>query len=157
MARIVLTDVEVLLADGNTAPVAPTHSIGQYISSVTINTPEDVVETTAFGPVGARTRTSGLKDHSIALEFHNDFASGAMEQIIDGIGIGQLANIIIKPTSAAVSATNPAYKADNSGSGASKAGQVLVAEWTPLNGAVGELSTVSVTWPVSGQITRATA
>ena len=157
MARIVLTDVEVLLADGNTAPVAPTHSIGEYIASVTINTPEDVVETTAFGPVGARTRTSGLKDHSIALEFHNDFASGAMEQVIAGIGIGQLANIIIKPTSSAVSATNPAYKADNSGSGASKAGQVLVAEWTPLNGAVGELSTVSVTWPVSGQITRATA
>jgi hypothetical protein len=129
----------------------------QYIASVTISTPEDVVETTAFGPVGARTRTSGLKDHSIALEFHNDFASGAMEDIIDGIGIGQLANIIIKPTSAAVSATNPAYKADDSGSGATKAGQVLISEWTPLNGAVGELSTVSVTWPVSGQIVRATS
>jgi hypothetical protein len=116
-----------------------------------------VVETTAFGPVGARTRTSGLKDHSIALEFHNDFASGAMEEIIDAIGIGQLANIIIKPTSAAVSATNPAYKADDSGSGATQAGQVLISEWTPLNGAVGELSTVSVTWPVSGQVVRATS
>jgi hypothetical protein len=157
MARIVLTDVDVLLADGNTPPVDPTHSIGQYIASITISTPEDVVETTAFGPVGARTRTSGLKDHSIALEFHNDFASGAMEDIIDGIGIGQLANIIIKPTSAAVSATNPAYKADDSGSGATQAGQVLISEWTPLNGAVGELSTVSVTWPVSGQVLRATS
>jgi len=80
-----------------------------------------------------------------------------MEQIIDGIGIGQLANIVIKPTSAAVSVTNPAYKADASGSGATKAGQVLISEWTPLNGAVGELSTVSVTWPVSGQIVRVTA
>lgn len=153
MARIVLTDVDVKLW----ATSGPTGDIGEYISSVTINTPEDVVETTAFGPVGARTRTSGLKDHSIALEFHNDFASGAMEQIIDGIGIGQLANIVIKPTSAAVSVTNPAYKADASGSGATKAGQVLISEWTPLNGAVGELSTVSVTWPVSGQIVRATA
>ena len=148
MARIVLTDVDVEL---NGQP------IGEYISSVTINTPEDVVETTAFGPVGARTRTSGLKDHSVALEFHNDFASGAMESIIDGIGIGQLTNLVIKPTSAAISSTNPAYRADNSGSGATKAGQVLVSEWTPLNGAVGELSTVSVTWPVSGQIVRATA
>ena len=153
MARIVLTDVDVKLY----ATAGPTGDIGQYIASVTISTPEDVVETTAFGPVGARTRTSGLKDHSIALEFHNDFASGAMEEIIDGIGIGQLANIVIKPTSAAVSLTNPAYKADNSGSGATKAGQVLISEWTPLNGAVGELSTVSVTWPVSGQIVRATS
>lgn len=153
MARIVLTDVDVKLW----ASSGPTGDIGEYISSVTINTPEDVVETTAFGPVGARTRTSGLKDHSIALEFHNDFASGAMEQIIDAIGIGQLANIVIKPTSAVVGPTNPAYKADASGSGATKAGQVLISEWTPLNGAVGELSTVSVTWPVSGQIVRVTA
>jgi len=147
MARIVLTDVDVEL---NGQP------IGEYISSVTINTPEDVVETTAFGPVGARTRTSGLKDHSVALEFHNDFASGAMESIIDGIGIGQLTNLVIKPTSAAISSTNPAYRADGSGSGATKAGQVLVSEWTPLNGAVGELSTVSVTWPISGQIVKDT-
>jgi len=147
MARIVLTDVDVEL---NGQP------IGEYISSVTINTPEDVVETTAFGPVGARTRTSGLKDHSVALEFHNDFASGAMESIIDTIGIGQLTNLVIKPTSAAISSTNPAYRADGSGSGATKAGQVLVSEWTPLNGAVGELSTVSVTWPISGQIVKDT-
>ena len=155
MARIVLTDVEVLIDDAATTP--PVNNISEYISSVTINTPEDVVETTAFGPVGERTRTSGLKDHSITLEFHNDFASGALESIIDGIGIGQLANIQVKPTSAAVSATNPAYKADNSGSGATKAGQVLISEWTPLNGAVGELATVSVTWPVSGQIVKATS
>ena len=147
MARIVLTDVDVEL---NGQP------IGEYISSVTLNTPEDVVETTAFGPVGARTRTSGLKDHSVALEFHNDFASGAMEQIIDTIGIGQLTNLVVKPTSAAISTTNPAYRADGSGSGATKAGQVLISEWTPLNGAVGELSTVSVTWPISGQIVKDT-
>ena len=147
MARIVLTDVDVEL---NGSP------IGEYIASVTLSTPEDVVETTAFGPVGARTRTSGLKDHSVALEFHNDFASGAMESIIDTIGIGQLTNLVIKPTSAAISATNPAYRADGSGTGAAKAGQVLISEWTPLNGAVGELSTVSVTWPISGQIVKDT-
>jgi hypothetical protein len=147
MARIVLTDVDVEL---NGSP------IGEYIASVTLSTPEDVVETTAFGPVGARTRTSGLKDHSVALEFHNDFASGAMESIIDAIGIGQLTNLVIKPTSAAISTTNPAYRADNSGTGAAKAGQVLISEWTPLNGAVGELSTVSVTWPISGQIVKDT-
>lgn len=154
MARIVLTDVEVLISAASTGP---TVNYGEYITSVTLNTPSDVVETTAFGPVGARTRTSGLKDHSITFEFNNDFASGALEALVQGIGIGQLANVIIKPTSSAISGTNPAYKADGSGSGATKAGQVLISEWTPLNGAVGELATVSVTWPVSGQIVRATA
>lgn len=148
MARLVLTDAVVTLEATD---------ISQYVSSVTINTPEDVVETTGFGPTKSRTRTSGLRDHSVTLEFMNDFASGALEQLIDTIGIGELADFTIKPTSAAVSVTNPIYKADGSGSGATQAGQVLVSEWTPLNGAVGELATVSVTWPVSGQIVKATS
>lgn len=148
MARLVLTDAVVTLNATD---------ISQYVTSVTLNTPEDVVETTAFGPVGARTRTSGLKDHSITLELNNDFASGNLEAIIQGIGIGELASMTIKPTSAATSTSNPIYKADGTGTGAAQAGQVLISEWTPLNGAVGELATVSVTWPVSGQIVRATA
>jgi len=152
MARLVLTDAVVEI--GATAPLI---DISEYVTSVTLNTPEDVVETTAMSAVGARTRTSGLKDHSITLELNNDFASGALESVIQTIGIGNLANLTVKPTSAVVSATNPIYKADGSGTGAAKAGQVLVSEWTPLNGAVGELATVSVTWPVSGQIVRATA
>lgn len=148
MARLVLTDAVVTLNATD---------ISEYVTSVTLNTPEDVVETTAMSAVGARTRTSGLKDHSITLELNNDFASGALEAVIQGIGIGELASLTVKPTSAATSTTNPIYKADGSGSGATKAGQVLISEWTPLNGAVGELATVSVTWPVSGQIVRATS
>lgn len=148
MARLVLTDASIEL--GGT-------DISEYVASITLNTPEDVVETTAFGPVGARTRVSGLKDHSVSLEFHNDFASGALESVVQTIGIGNLTNLVVKPTSAATSTTNPAYLADNSGSGATKAGQVLISEWTPLNGAVGDLATVSVTWPISGQIVRATS
>lgn len=148
MARLVLTDAVVTLNATD---------ISEYVTSVTLNTPEDVVETTAMSAVGARTRVSGLKDHSITLELNNDFASGALEAVVQGIGIGELASLTVKPTSAATSTTNPIYKADGSGSGATKAGQVLISEWTPLNGAVGELATVSVTWPVSGQIVRATA
>lgn len=148
MARLVLTDAVVTLNATD---------ISEYVTSVTLNTPEDVVETTAMSAVGARTRVAGLKDHSITLELNNDFASGALEAVIDGIGIGSLTSLTVKPTSAVTSATNPIYKADGSGSGATKAGQVLLSEWTPLNGAVGELATVSVTWPVSGQIVKATA
>lgn len=148
MARLVLTDAVVTLNATD---------ISEYVTSVTLNTPEDVVETTAMSAVGARTRVSGLKDHSVTLELNNDFASGALEAVVQGIGIGELASLTVKPTSAATSVTNPIYKADGTGTGASKAGQVLISEWTPVNGAVGELATVSVTWPVSGQIVRATS
>jgi hypothetical protein len=148
MARLVLTDAVVTLNATD---------ISEYVTSVTLNTPEDVVETTAMSAVGARTRTSGLKDHSITLELNNDFASGALESVVSAIGIGELASLTVKPTSAAVSTTNPIYKADGTGTGATKAGQVLISEWTPINGAVGELATVSVTWPVNGQIVKATS
>ena len=60
-----------------------------------------------------------------------------------GMYTPQLANQILD---AAVSATNPSYTFS-----------VLVSEWTPLNGGVGELATASVTWPISGAITKATS
>jgi hypothetical protein len=31
----------------------------------------------------------------------------------------------------------------------------VISEWTPVNGAVGELASASVSWPVSGAITKA--
>jgi hypothetical protein len=48
--------------------------------------------------------------------------------------------------SGAVTTANPAYSFS-----------ALVSEWTPLNGSVGELATASVTWPISGVITKTTA
>ena len=60
--------------------------------------------------------------------------------------IGSTASIVIKPNGTAVGTANPSYTAT-----------VLVTEWTPVNGAVGELNTADVTWPISGTITKATA
>jgi methylmalonyl-CoA mutase len=34
--------------------------------------------------------------------------------------------------------------------------QVLISEWTPLNGAVGDIATAAVQWPISGDITKTT-
>jgi hypothetical protein len=130
MARIVLTDAVVTLNSVD---------LSSYVASVTLNTGQDVVETTAFSAQGARTRVAGLKDHSVTLEFHQDFDASAVEATIYPL-IGTETTLIVKPTSGAISATNPAY--------------LMVSEWTPINGAVGELSTASVTWPVSGQIVK---
>jgi hypothetical protein len=54
--------------------------------------------------------------------------------------------MIIKPVAGSTTATNPSYSFN-----------ALVSEWQPLSGAVGELATASVTWPVSGAITKATS
>ena len=54
--------------------------------------------------------------------------------------------MVIKQTSSAVSATNPSYTMT-----------CLINNITPVNGAVGDLSTQSVTWNVSGEILVASA
>jgi len=136
MARIVLTNAYVTV---NSVDVS------DHVASVTLNSSIDVVETTAFSTTAARTRIGGLADNSITLEFHQDYASGSIEATIYPL-LGTTTSVVVKPNGSTTSASNPAYTST-----------VLVSEWTPLNGAVGELATASVTWPVSGAITQTTA
>jgi hypothetical protein len=137
MARIVLTDAYV---------VVNSVDLSDHINSVEIAQSFDSVETTAFGDSG-RTRTGGLEDSSVTLSFHQDFAAASVDATIAPL-VGGTASFEIRAvgTATAVSATNPKYT-----------GTVLVTEWNPISGGVGELSTADVTWPVSGQVTRGTA
>jgi hypothetical protein len=135
MARIVLTNVTVTFG---------TNDISSYVTSVTLGSTFDVVETTAFGNT-ARTRVAGLADNSVAMEFNQDYAAGALESVIFPT-LGTAVSITVKPVAGAVTTANPAYSFS-----------ALVSEWTPLNGSVGELATASVTWPISGVITKTTA
>ena len=137
MARLVLTNVEVTIAGV---------SLSDHIASVTLGSTYDVLETTAFGggnvPAAAKERIAGLVDNSVTLEFHQDFAAASVEATIYPL-LGTVAAVRVQPVNGAISATNPEYLFD-----------ALVSEWTPLNGAVGELATASVTWPITGPITK---
>jgi len=134
MARLVLTDVKITIGGVN---------LSQYITSVSLATSDDVVDTSAFGGGAARTRVAGLADNSVTLEFQQDFAAAAVEATIYPL-IGSTTTIVVTPTSATGgTATNPSYTFS-----------ALVTEWQSLSGAVGELATVSTTWPISGVITK---
>jgi IMP cyclohydrolase len=136
MARIVLTNAYVTINSVN---------LSDHIASITLTTTDDVIETTAFGST-ARTRVGGLADNSVALEFHQDYAAGNVEATINGSPslVGTVTAVVVKPNGATTAADNPAYSFN-----------ALVSEWTPLNGAVGELATASVTWPIDGNIAKA--
>jgi hypothetical protein len=135
MARIVLTDAKVTVNGVN---------LSDHIASVSLSRSDDVIETSAFASTAAKTRVAGLQDNSVTLEFHQDFATSNVEATIYPL-LGSTTTIVVSPTST-VSATSPSYSFT-----------ALVSEWTPLNGGVGELATASVTWPISGAITKATA
>jgi hypothetical protein len=140
MPRLVLTDAYVVLASTD---------ISQYVTSVSLSSTLDVVETTSMGST-SRTRVAGLRDNQVTLEFNQDFASGALETLIypsdATTKIGTAVAMEVRPTSAVASATNPKYSFS-----------ALITEWQSVSGSVGELATVSVSWPISGAITKATS
>lgn len=135
MPRLVLTNASVVVASTD---------LSQYITSVSLNTTYDIVETTAFGNT-AKTRVAGLADNSVTFEFNQDYATSAVEQTIYPL-LGTAATVVAKPVAGTTTTVNPQYTFS-----------ALVSEWTPLNGSVGELATASVTWPISGAITKATS
>jgi hypothetical protein len=135
MARIVLTDVKLVVNGVN---------LSDHCASVSLSRSDDSIETSAFSSTAAKTRVAGLQDNSVTIEFHQDYASSNVEATIYPL-LGTTTTIVVSPTST-VSATSPSYSFT-----------ALVSEWTPLNGGVGELATASVTWPISGAITKAFA
>jgi hypothetical protein len=135
MARLVLTNAYVVFGTNS--------DLSDHLSSISLSTSYDIVETTSFGQT-AKTKVAGLADNSVTFEFHQDFATSSVEQVIYPL-LGTAVTCTVKPVNTTTSATNPQY-----------AFSVLISEWTPLNGGVGELATASVTWPISGAITKTT-
>ena len=118
--------------------------LSSLVSSATINRTFDELEITAMGDSGHK-YVKGLEASSITLDFFNDSATSKTLQTLNSTW-GTSVTVVIKQTSAAVSAENPSYTMS-----------CLINNITPVNGAVGDLSTQSVTWNVNGTIAVATA
>lgn len=135
MAKFAATDFDITI--GGT-------DFSDSLAALTLDVSREQLEITAFGD-SARRYVGGLQDSSVTLSFHQDFASGSVDSTIWG-NLGGTVAIVVKPTSGAVSATNPSYSFN-----------ALVVQSTPFSSNVGDLATMDVTWPVDGAITRGTA
>jgi hypothetical protein len=118
--------------------------LSDSIASVTLDITTDEVETTSFGST-YRTRIGGLKDGSVSLDFHQDFGAGSVDALLFPL-MGSTVAVKIAPTSGTITATNPEYRFT-----------ALVTQYQPFAGAVGDLATLSVTWPTASEIVRGTA
>ena len=136
MAKFVATDYKVTINGTD---------FSQSIAQVNLEISSDDVETTAFGGT-YRTRIGGLKDGTLQLDFMQDFGAGSVDAVLFPlIQNNSLATVVLTPTSGTVSATNPSYTA-----------LCLVNQYTPFASSVGDLATLSVSWPTSGTVTRGT-
>ncbi len=118
--------------------------LSNLVSAVTINRSFDELEVTAMGDSGHK-YVKGLEASSITIDFFNDEATSKTLQTLQAVW-GTSTTVTVKQTSAATTATNPLYTMS-----------CLVNNTTPINGAVGDISTQSVTWNVNGTIAVTTA
>ena len=135
MAKFVATDYRITINSVD---------FSSSLAAATLDISAAEQEVTAFGDTFVQ-RISGLKDASISLDFHQDFGASSVDQTLFPL-LGSQATVVITPTNG-TSSTSPAYS-----------GVFLVTEYQPYASSVGDLATLSVSFPLaSGTIARSTA
>jgi hypothetical protein len=136
MAKLVLTNAVVKINGTD---------YSSNVNQVEIAVTADEIDTTAFSSTGWRTVTGGLKSGSTTLSFHNDYAAAGLDSALWPL-LNTLATVVVLPNGTAASSSNPSYTFT-----------ALVNNLSPISGAVGDLAVQNLTWPISGEVTRATA
>ena len=113
--------------------------LSNHVTSATINRSFDELEVTAMGDT-AHKFVKGLEASTITLDFLNDTAASNVLATLQAAW-GTTVTLLLKQTSAVVSATNPEYQTT-----------VLVNNTTDINGAVGDISTQSITFTCNSPI-----
>ena len=117
-------------------------------TSAVINYVLEQLETTAFGDSARKfggSAVTSLQNNTIEVELFQSYSASETEATVFGL-VGIQTTLVLKPSSAAVSATNPSY---------TLTGAYLSAH-TPINASLGELSTLTLTFS-GGALTKATS
>lgn len=119
-------------------------ALTDHVTSATINRSFDELEVTAMGDT-AHKFVKGLESSTITLDFLSDTAAANVNATLQAAW-GTTVPIVLKQTSAVVSATNPSYSTT-----------ILVNNTTDINGAVGDIATQSITFTCNSPIVISTA
>ncbi|MFD3777357.1 hypothetical protein [Streptomyces sp. NPDC058612] len=102
-------------------------------------------DVTTYGSLGWKVLLGGLKSGELSVEFLNDFAATKLDSIMWPL-LGTVVAFEVRADAGAVSTSNPKYT-----------GSVLINGWNPIEGSIGDEASVSVGYPTSGAVTRATS
>ena len=113
--------------------------LSDHVTSATINRIFEELEVTSMGD-SSRKYTKGLETSTITLDFLSDTAAANVNATLQAAW-GTTVPLTLKQTSAIISAANPEYQTT-----------VLVNNTTDINGAVGDISTQSITFTCNSPI-----
>src|SRR5690554_1135712 len=136
MGKKVLLDA-VLSINGN--------DLTEWCAKVELTDEFEEKDVTTFDSGGAREVLGGLESGSIGITFRNDHAAGQLDEIMWSLR-RQVVPFTVRADSAAVSSNNPQYS-----------GNLLVNQWSPIMGSIGDVNEFDVTFPLSGPLVRTTS
>ena len=115
-----------------------------HVTNFTLTQQADQLEVTSMGD-SARKYVTGLSTDQITVTLLNDTAAGSILATLQAAYGSTVAFKAIQDTTAAVSATNVLYT-----------GTILVDNFTPINGAVGDEATIDITFTCNSKTAVAT-
>ena len=117
-------------------------------TSAVVNYVYEQLETTSFGDTARKfggSAVTSLQNNTIEVTLYQSYNASETEATIFGL-VGIVTTLVVKPSSAAVGATNPSF---------TLTGAYLSAH-TPINASLGELSELTLTFS-GGVLTKAVA
>jgi len=134
LSKFLLKDVKVMVG---------TVDLSSHAFNVDTPGTKEQVDVSGFSTTGSREFLPGLADESIVIQFENDFAASQVHATLEPLyRNGTTTLVYVVPTSAAVSATNPAF-----------GGQGVLFDYNGLSGALNARSETTATFkPAPGGV-----
>lgn len=121
--------------------------LSDHVSSITLNLSKDTPEDTAMGDDSRSYLADGLNTATIDVTFNADYAASEVDATNWTIFSGSSAvAFIVKPNGGTTATANPKYT-----------GNCILSDWTPVGGSVGDTAQVTVSYQVTGDVSRATS
>ncbi|WP_327180455.1 hypothetical protein OG599_35180 (plasmid) [Streptomyces sp. NBC_01335] len=121
------------------------NDLSAYARKAEVTVEVEDKDVTTYASLGWKEVLGGLKSGEVALELLQDVAATKLDSIMWPL-LGTVVPFAVRLDSAAVSTNNPQWS-----------GSCLIKGWNPIEGSVGDEASVSVSYPTSGAVTRATA
>ena len=118
--------------------------LSSHASEVALNYASETQDETAMGD-DTRIRKGGLKDWSVDVTFHQDYAAAAVDATLFSV-VGTTVCVEVRPQNICSTVTNPIYS-----------GIAVLESYNPLGGSVGALLDAPISLQSAGTLSRASS
>lgn len=123
------------------------NDLSDHCSKIELTAEVEDKDVTTFADAGWKTLLGGLASGSLAVTFKQDYAASELDSIMWPLLLTRTPQTFaVRADSGSVGSSNPEFS-----------GAVLIKEWKPLAGSVGDVAEAEVSFPTSGAITRSTS